>query len=241
VDKRQIIGLLCVGVIAAFAVVANLRPQLFVTQAVECDMHRTLADVRDLVEADKRGAVAECVNQSADLTAFNTYGFTPLTIEVANGDTVAVVALLNAGTNPNAADRSGDLPLFYVPDMAIPENRLIIVDALLAAGADPSRTSGGQNAVRIASGHPDAQGVVERLLAENSRQAPETLPDPKALMDTVGYQCLHEVGKHLLEAGARLDQMDDVSRSVTRIRVQTDCTDTPEQRAYRDALLATDE
>ena len=92
-------------------------------------------------------------------------GMSPLMLAAGLGRGQAVVVLLNAGADVNAADERGFTPVFYGcynadEDRGYPE----VVETLLAAGANKEATIGyGVRPLMYAAGNGEA-GVVQALL-----------------------------------------------------------------------------
>lgn len=92
----------------------------------------------------------------ADANAANRYGVTPLALACANGNTVLVAALLEAGAHPDDEGNGGETPLM----IAARTGRGGPVKALLEAGAEVNARDGkGQSALMWAAAEGHAEAV----------------------------------------------------------------------------------
>lgn len=81
-------------------------------------------------------------------------GWTPLIRACYAGDRDLCQRLLDAGADPNVANRNGTTPLMYAYSGADPENGKAVASMLLASGADPERRD--QFGRNLRDYHPEA-------------------------------------------------------------------------------------
>ena len=101
------------------------------------------------------GIVSALLRNGARVDAVNAAGDTPLMRAVRNGPDRGSVAplLLSNGADPNRRDRQGDWPLHTAIKEGGNRGKEFVVDALLAANADPCvRDAGGYTPYQIAAG-----------------------------------------------------------------------------------------
>ena len=115
---------------------------------------------------------------------FNEEGETPLIGAIREGTPNAIRSLLDAGANPNAADRTSRT--WTVLMHAIHQGRDEVVDLLLERGADPNGVSGnGKTALMMAAGYGHAS-IVEALLTAGADPRTEAPDGTTALGMAVG-------------------------------------------------------
>ena len=163
--------------------------------------------------ADGRMPIHSAAYYTDDRTVISTLlrggagaDLTPAHIAVLNGDRAALTTALEGDADPNAADSYGWTPLHFAALVARVISEPILVEDLVAAGADPgARSLDGMTPVDQAAMYYGGIAVVEALLAGGA--------DPGsagAQRDDDGHTPLHhatmtlqmEVIKALLEAGA---------------------------------------
>jgi hypothetical protein len=157
--------------------------EVSVTTCVDELMPDRRAPARSLAERLFRAAQSGCI---PELQAALTAGANPnakvgqtlvLTVAVARMDIEVVQQLLKAGADPNVADEFGRTPLWWIPTQPIVyrdpsrtlSDRLALVDALVAAGADINARSKTRSTILLDLSGPGAEyAFLEGLIARGA-------------------------------------------------------------------------
>lgn len=143
-------------------------------------------------------SVEVLLNAGFDANARTTCGLVPLHC---TQDTRVIKALVAAGANVNAVDKTGVAPLMN----AVVRGKIDAVHALLAAGADPDAIGGTTQETALSLARLTGKHAIERVLVHVTTVEAPSLPEPPYMPVGGGFTMLHnaaELGSNALVADA---------------------------------------
>ena len=147
---------------------------------------------------DLQDTALKLIDAGANVNTAGDYGETPLTLALANGNTVLSARLLKAGANPKAQRWNGETTLMIAAGAGSVEEVKLLLDAGLDVNAQEHEK--GQNALMwaAAEGHPD---VVDLLI---QRGANVNAASKKGFTPLIFATMKNDSAsiRHLIKAGA---------------------------------------
>ncbi|AOR66240.1 hypothetical protein BBJ41_00990 [Burkholderia stabilis] len=128
------------------------------------------------------------LNAGFDANARTTCGLVPLHC---TQDTRVIKALVAAGANVNAVDKTGIAPLMS----AVVRGKIDAVHALLAAGADPDAIGGSTQETALSLARLTGKHAIERVLVHVTTVEAPSLPEPPYTTVGGGFTMLHNAAE----------------------------------------------
>jgi len=223
-----------------------IRPVIFAASlacvgapAAACDLTPVVIDTFAAPAPERDNAITDCIAGGGDPNEA-IEGFAVLTLVVSHSNVFGVNALLDAGADPNLRDGDGRSALAMAATLPDPAQRLAILENLVAAGADlnvEDSTEFTPLSYAVATGEP-ADFIADLLRLGADPTLPNSQGETALAFMTPGI-CAADTGQHLLDAGARLDDMAPSTAAFVSARASENCTNTPAQLAFLNNLLKT--
>ena len=164
---------------------------------------RAASPIADAAMKGDAAAVANLIDQRADVNAAQTDGATALHWAVYRGDVATATALLKAGASVKQPNREGVTPL----SLACQSGNVDVVRLLLDAGADPNETlPNGETALMMAARTGNPEPLLLLIERGANVNAAETLRGTTPLMWAAANEhpaAVRVLLEHGADAGAR--------------------------------------